>query len=513
MLRDKQKNILSYLTTLFICILFTHLPTRADLTSLAKNDAIPVFSTLNWDDLHLLTKRQLEYKEYDWAEKKRDRFVLSISPFAQNADRGKTIKGSHTVVPCNFVDDCGNTVLDTPLGDLTGRTGMIPLLYSNTMKDSDGKITNIWPGGKKTAAEAFADKPALLNAYKKFFTEPSLPPCEDPNSQCSVKGYNSEANIDPHQLYGYFSFPLKYRKRGIRFDTAIGFYDFGIRLQTGVATIRQVREDTFDLTNNEADTFEPLTPTLREKTDVEHFLMEQLDDIAEQSNIDLCDFINTSAEETRIYAYWRHAFAINEDADNSWAKFLFIPYLEAGGSFSPGKKETSHKFFSVPFGNNGHPSAGFTAGFNLDFKETIEIGGEVGYTHFFSKDFCNMPIPNNEFQMNLYPFSTDVSIQPGDNWYFGARIAAYHFVDRLSMYFEWFVLDHHEDSYCLKTPDPAFVPEVLECISSFKTKLGNAGFNYDLSPNIGLGFLWQIPFSQRNSYRSSTIMAGLNVTF
>jgi hypothetical protein len=506
MLRDKQKNILSYLPTLFICMLSTiHIPTRADLTSLAKNDAIPVFSTLNWDDLHLLTKRQLEYKEYDWAEKKRNRFTLSISPFAQNADRGKTIKGSHTVVPCTFVDECDNPVLDTPLGDLTGRTGMIPLLYND-----DG----IWPGGKTTAAEAFADKPTLLAAYNKFFSQTiPNPPCDALAQPCeNTIGFNSEANIDPHQLYGYFSFPLKYRKRGVRFDAAVGFYDFGIRLQTGVATIRQVREATLNLTSNEADTFTPITPSLT-KENVNTFLMKQLDEIAEESNIDLCDFIQTSAEETRIYVYWRHAFAINEDADNSWAKFLFIPYLEAGGSFSPGKKETSHKFFSVPFGNNGHPSAGFTAGFNLDFKETIEIGGEVGYTHFFSKDFCNMPIPNNEFQMNLYPFSTDVSISPGDNWYFGARIAAYHFVDRLSMFFEWFVLDHHKDSYCLKTPDPAFVPEVLECISTFKTKLGNAGFNYDLSPNIGIGFLWQIPFSQRNAYRSSTIMAGLNVTF
>lgn len=492
MLRDKQKKILSFfLPTLFICMLsILHLPTRADgLSSLAKNDALPVFSTLNWDDLHLLTKRQLEYREYDWAEKNGSHVTLSISPFAQNADRGKTIKGQRCVLPYPFTDKCEATITDTPLGDLTGRTGMIPLLYNTK---------NVWPGGKTTAAEAFADKPALLNAYNTLFP--------------SGAGLNNEGNIDPQQLYGYFSFPLKYRKRGVRFDAAVEFYDFGLRLQTGVATIRQVREATFNLTNNPAETFTPITPTIT-KGDVNNLLMKQLDDIAEQSNIDLCDFIQTSAEETRLYIYWRHACAINEDADNSWAKFLFIPYLEVGGSFSPGKKETSHKFFSVPFGNNGHSSAGFTTGFNLDFKETIEIGGEVGYTHFFKKDFCNMPIPNNEFQTNLFPFSTEVSVQPGDNWYFGARIAAYHFIDNLSMYFEWFVLDHQKDDICLKNPDPAFVPEVLECVSSFKTKLGNAGFNYDLSPNIGIGFLWQIPFSQRNSYRSSTIMAGLNVTF
>jgi hypothetical protein len=504
MLRDKQKKLFRLLLTLFICTLTTiHL--HADLTSLAKNDAIPPFSTLNWDDSHLLTRTQLLYRDYDWAEKKHDRFVLSISPFAQNADRGKTIRGKSCTLPNPFLDDCGNTIVDTPLGDLTGRTPMIPLLYND-----DG----FWPGGATTAAQAFAGKPTLLAAYNKFFTPDIMDPqCDPINPPCNIIGFNSEANIDPHQLYGFFSFPLKYRKRGIRFDAAVRFYNFGLRLQTGFATIRQVREATLDLTNNAADNFVPLTPTLQNKTDIEHFLMEQLDEIAEESNIGLCDFIKTSAEETRIYAFWRQAIQVNEDADNDWAKFLFIPYIEVGGSFSPGKKETSHKFFSAPFGNNGHSSAGFTAGFNLDFKETIEIGGEAGYTHFFKKDFCNMPVPNSEFQMNLYPFSTDVSIQPGDNWYFGARIAAYHFVDNLSMYFEWFVLDHQKDEICVTNGDPAFVPEVLECISTFKTKLGNAGFNYDLSPNIGIGFLWQIPFSQRNSYRSSTLMAGLNVTF
>ena len=83
------------------------------------------------------------------------------------------------------------------------------------------------------------------------------------------------------------------------------------------------------------------------------------------------------------------------------------------------------------------------------------------------------------------------------------------------MHFEWIVVDHKQDKITLREPnrEGAFLPEVLERTTSFKAKLGNAGFNYDISPNIGLGFLWQIPFSQRNSYRSSTVMAGINVTF
>jgi hypothetical protein len=206
---------------------------------------------------------------------------------------------------------------------------------------------------------------------------------------------------------------------------------------------------------------------------------------------------------------------MNADAENSWAHFLLIPYFEAAGSYSPGKARNPNQLFSVPFGNNTHPSVGFTTGINFDFIDTIEIGGEIGFTHFFKRNFCDYPVPNSQFQTNLYPFKADVSINPGNNWYFGGRISAYHFLGKLSAYFEWFVLDHKQDSIKVISADAneAFLPEVHEKTTTFKTKFGNAGFNYDIAPNIGLGFVWQMPFSQRNAYRSSTIMAGVNFTF
>jgi len=479
MLRDKQKKLSQLLLSFLILTLsIVHTPLRADLTSLAKNDALPMFTTLNVDDALLLTKEQLTYKDYDWAEKKHDHFSFSLSPFAQNADRGKTIKGQ--TCP-SVVDSCGLTLTDTPLGDLTGRTGMIALVY--------GAV----PAGKTLAPKLVAAKNVLFPGQTNT-------------------AINNEGDIDPKQLFGYFSFPLKYRKRGVAFQMAARFAkNFGLYVQTRVSTIRQVRQDTLDLTGTPADTFEPVTPTVK-KDDVQQYLMDELCTIANEIGINLCDFVKTSMEEVRFNLFWRQAFEMNQDADSDWAKFLLIPYVQAGASVSPGAKDNDHKFFATPFGNNIHPSCGFTTGLNIDFLETIEIGGEIGYTHFFKKNFC-MPIPNSKFQTNLFPFSTEVDVSPGDNWHFGARIAAYHFVDKLSMYFEWFVLDHQKDSICLVNPDPAFLPEVLECTTSFKTKLGNAGFNYDLSPNVGVGFLWQIPFSQRNSYRSSTIMAGFNVTF
>jgi hypothetical protein len=504
MLRDKQKKLSHFFLSSFICILAAmHISVRADLTTLAKNDPIPMFTTLNLDDALLLTREQLLYKfdalngwDYEWADKKRDHVNISISPSAQNADRGKTIKGQKNndiILPITCPVECDAEIVDTPLGDLTGRTNMIALLYGNRPAGSNDFL----PGGPTGA---------LSVALKQLF---GLNPTQ------TVDPKTAELNYDPDQMFGFFSFPLKYRKRALRFEaTALLYHGIGLRIQAGFANIRQVSEAVIDLTkekdaNGEDFKFEELNGVA-----VDKFLMDELQTIAEDIQINLCDdFIETSLEDIRFNLFWRQFFPVNEDAESSWARFLAIPYFEISGSISPVKKDDFHHFFAAPFGNNGHKSFGMTAGINLDFIETIEIGGEVGFTHFFKREFCNMPIPNSKFQYNLFPYSTNVSVQPGENWYFCARLAAYHFLDRLSMHFEWYVLDHQPDHINLLVPDPAFLPEVLECRSSFKVKLGNVALNYDFSPNFNVGLLWQIPFSQRNAYRSSTIMAGLNVTF
>jgi len=189
------------------------------------------------------------------------------------------------------------------------------------------------------------------------------------------------------------------------------------------------------------------------------------------------------------------------------------PFFCLAGSFSPGKVAPATELFRVPFGNDGHSSVGFNSGLMFDFIETIEIGAEVGVTHFFSRDFCNYPVPTHPYQCRLYPFRTDVCISPGLNWFFGAKISAYHFLDKLSMYFEYIVLEHKMDKIKLNCPDPAFLPEVLEDMSTWKAKFGNVGFTYDISPNIALGFFWQTPISERGSFRSTTIMGTFNATF
>jgi len=499
--RTYSKRFSFFLYLYLIISTLIYQSARADLSSLAKNDPYPVFSTLGRDDAYLLTKQQLYYKDEELYPEKHNRVGLSITPFGQNASRGKSIKGQPCPVPfCDLTlipsppacDIPCPDEADVPLGDLTGRPGMIALLYGALPQGHE-----TLPGGPTGYLSA---------AYKEFFGLPF--------------GIQSNGgNIDPLQNFGFFSFPIEYRKRGLRFElSALFATNFGVRIQTGVSSIRQVVERVINKTCDPTITtectshFKPVTPIITTES-VNALLMDQLDNITTQMGTDISNIIQTSCEEVRLNMFWRQIFNMNEESEYDWAHFLLIPYFEASGSFSPNKPRNPNQLFAAPFGNNGHTSVGFTTGINFDFIETIELGGEVGFTHFFKRDFCNYPVPNSKYQTTLFPFKTNVSIQPGNNWYFCARIAAYHFLGNLSMNFEWFVLDHKQDSIKLETPDPAFLPRLLENTTTFKTKFANASLNYDIAPNIGIGFLWQIPFSQRNAYRSSTIMGGVNFTF
>jgi len=464
---------------------------HANLSSLAKNDAYPMFSSLD-PTMFLLGYEKLKYRNIEWANKKGRHASLAISPFAQNADKGKPIEGTTRITDlCVPEVESGTTPTEEDscndaLGDLTGRSGMIALIYGPLPKG-----TNQWPTTLQTAREQlFPDQVTI-----------------DPNAVL-----DDPTKIDPLERFGYFSFPLKYRKRGVRFDIYLQFWDdIGLNIQTGVSSIQQTLQMAINVTDrvtdSEAEKFEPLT-----KDSVNEFLMEPFEIIAHEIGLDICNFQECSIEEIRLNLYWRHAYEVNK-TNYDFPYLLIIPYLEVGGSTSPGKKKDPNKFFGLPFGNNEHPSVGLTGGINFDFIESIEVGGEVGFTHFFDKSFSNFRVPTNKFQTTIFPFTTDVKISPGLNWHFAGKIAAFHFVQNLSMYFQYVLAEHKNDDIKLKKNDPAFLPKFLEKTTGWKTKIANIGFNYDISPNALLGFLWQAPLSQRNTYRSTTILFTFNATF
>jgi hypothetical protein len=454
---------------IIVCFLVTYIPINA-LSSLARNDPYPVFSS---QDPHtfLYTHEKLKIKDPEFAERKRDNVGISISPFGQNADRGRNTQG-----------------VRTDLGDLTGRWGMIPLLY--------GPI----PNGKTMA-------PILQTALNNLF--PGVLPGD----------LNDPTKIDPTQNFGYFSVPLEYRKRGVRLQLDADIYaGFGIRLQTGIVSMSQTNTGFIDLTTCTPMScqFDP-APITGEQ--VEEFLMQPLKTIAEEIKIDICNWCEVSIEEVRIELFWRRGFELNREEED-WPHFLIVPFFVVGGTVSPGSENRIseggfNRAFFLPFGNNDHSGVGFTAGLDIDFVESIELGAEVGMTYFFKRNFEKFRVPTSEYQTSIFPFTTDVSVHPGFNWHFGAKIAAYHFLERLSGWLQYIQMEHKPDDITLRKceDEGIFLPEVLECVSGFKAKFIDVGLNYDISPNISLGLFWQAPITQQNTYRSSTIMLTFNATF
>lgn len=459
-------SILSKRLLLVFCVLIGIAQKTCALSTLSKSDPYPIFTTLD-PQTFLYTREKLHLKGYETIPNELERIGFYASAFGQNADSARDIDEAYTEI-----------------GDVEwGRTSMIALLYGDL------------PRGKTQA-------PLLFAAQQVLF----------PGGQ----GLNDPDYIDKTKRVGFFSFPATYRKRGIRleFDAHIAG-DFGISIQTSLADICQTVTLMLNLTPDGAtDNWLGNSGCNRpiSKCDINKFLMDELKNIATQINLDIASFHESSIEEVRFNAWWRHAMTINKNLDE-YAEFLFIPFLMFSGSVSPGKKRNPNKQFAVPFGNNRFNSIGFTAGVNFDFFDTIEVGGEVGYTHFFKRDCMQLRVPNNLCQSGIFPYSTDVSYQPGYNWHFGAKMNAYHFLDNLSAYFEYMLIQHSPDKICVLNGDPAFKPQVLNRISDWKVHLANFALNYDLSPSIGVGFLWQAPLVQRRVYRSTTVMFGLNFTY
>jgi hypothetical protein len=470
------------------------------LSSLNKSDAYPVFG--NWyEHEYFLSKPLFLAENAEWAEERGERFSISVNGFFQSANSGKSMISVPRLIN-NAEPLLGSQETHlTELLDLTGESGMIPLLFG-------------------ALPEGVTQLPPLLLAAQNFL----YPLAFDP--PLNARPLNFEDDIDPEQLFGFFSLPAVYKKSGVRIDMELDIIcGIGLHLQGGFSSICQVGKTAINLTclPNDPCYFVPgppggtNTPTVSNpetitETNVNKYLMNEFECIMKQMGYDICTFQKTSCEEIRLQLFWRHAYPLNTQRPD-WPQMHVIPFIEGGVSFSPGRARDTSELYGLPFGNNKHTAAGFTTGLDLNFIGTIEIGGAFGYTHFFDRDFDCFRVPNSKLQHNLFPFTTSVNVQPGHNIHFEGSLIARHFLGNLSMFFQYINLDHQEDCITVKNGDPAFVPWALSCTTGFKTKIANIGFTYDFTPNFSLGFLWQAPLTQRNTYKSTTVMFGVTGLF
>lgn len=485
-----------------LCIAVHH-TAYGDLTSLAKNDPYPTFSAVDPVVERFLITRQIHHlRDEEIFVDRRDRLLFSVSPFGQFADKGRNLQGEAIFrrVPVQ-------------LGDLIGRWSAVGLLYGNI------------PNGEFRAPSIEQARDVLFPA---FIGNPAAP-------------INDGSKIDPNQRAGFFTIPIEYRKIGVRFSFSVALgCGFGVNFEGGVASISQRVRHTdqpfckapvctdlvttvtpftcldfqfLDLTNFVPPTGTEDIPDDQEfqfmdpftKENVINSLTSQFAKIAREIRLDINDFCQISAEELRVNLFWVKVLEYYRDS-YIWPHMAIIPYFMLSGSFSPGRQKDEHKAFAVYFGNNKHAALGGSAGVSLDFAETIQVGAEVGYTHFFKHNYFDLRVPTSRFQSGVFPYFTNASIRPGGNTHFALRMLAYHFFYNLSLHLHYHIVDHKPDTIELATHDPAFFPDELEKTTGWRNQSINVGATYDILPNFGVGMLWQAPVIQRNSYRSTTIM-------
>ncbi len=464
------------------------------VTSLDKYDPFPVFSAIDPQDF-LLDRTKLYREGTDWWAWVGNHCKGSVSGFFQTANSGKPFDGGDILVP-SVIDPTNSIGYEyVPLLDLTGRTPMIPLVMSTSNADNTAALT---PKGKSYG-------PLLNDAANALF-------------QSDAPIENIEDVIDPSRNFGFFSLPSRFQMRGARADIFIDlFCSMGLHLKGGFASISHAPKHPI----NETGCTEPSCPF--DPTDggnysgvtyqnVNNYLMNEYDCIIREIGMRNRTFQKSGFEELIAELYWRYPISLNDNRED-WLQVLAIPYIEGGFAYSPSEAVNTSELFGHMFGNNKHWAAGFTAGLCLDFVETVEIGGEIGYTHFFEENFDCYRIPNSKLQNNIFPFTTAVNIEPGHNMHYALKLTARNFLERLSGYFQFVALEHTQDCIKLCTQDPAFVPEVLGRKTGFKTKVANIAFTYPITPNFLVGFMWQAPLSQRNAARTTTIMLGLTGSF
>jgi hypothetical protein len=483
----KDKDMIKKMYFFIFCFFFFHQNCFATLASLSKNNPFPLFGTAIFDYVSL--KERSVFAPDPYTTRLKDHLTIGISLANQTAHEGKRINGRtftpSTVMPAPVAGtDVDFTDGYVPLGDLFGRTNLIALLGGPL--PADGQTL-----------------PTILQAAKD---------CLDINDT----NFN-ETIIDPQRQFGCNTTELKYSKKSALFDIEALFgrdSHFGGTLRFSIDSIKQNVQQVINQTVP-GSTLEGVTTTcetfILTAEKVNNELMHQFHSILAACSQQLTHLAKTTVGQVQVGLFWREYFELNHDT-TIWPKLLWRPFLEAQIGYSPDK---SHPcvIFKSPSGNNGHFSIGLDGGFLFDFVESVFVSAQGGYTYFFKRDIDKMPIPNNIYQTNFYPFVADVTVKPGGSWYFSGKIGSRHFIDRLSASIEYVIVEHGKDGIDLKKPDPAFFTKRLEENTVFKMKLINLSFTYDVAPTLNFGFTWQTPISIRNGYRASTLIFSVNGLF
>lgn len=464
---------------LLAAILIAH--DSACMTTNNSFDPYPLYSTANPHEfLYTVKKDQMRgfLPEYE-----NERANFSITLFGGRATDAIDVNK-------HFVE----------LGDIHGRWNMLALTFSACPNQP-------LPDLLATASnQLFCQEPTSV-------TDPTLIFGDTPN----ITSTQVTLNIS-EDYFGKVSVPAEYRKVGVRFEAALMILEnFGAKIQGGFADVQQTPTFFIDLSSVNL----PTTPTsgncepdlccqAENLSNVNLLLTgtNAIKRIANEINLDVSTYHKTGIEDIRGYLFWRHAFPMNYDREG-WPRFLFVPFAQLIGTLAIAEKINPNRQFAVPLGNNGHDSVGFNAGFTIEFDDTMDIGVEAGGTFFSREQITGLRVPVNEFQSSIFLCTADVCRKPGHNWHFIGTLNARRFVDKLSAFLQFAIISHNRDKIDLLVANDEINANLnyLENQTRFDLRCLNLALNYEISPHISLGGLWQAKLGRRNAPRVNTLYA------
>lgn len=473
MLYPGMKKFIQGCALLAFCIPVHGFPTNT------RNDPFPFFNS-NYPYSFLTTRQKANLMRFDYTYAE-NRFRVSASGFAQHANCAKNSEW--------------NTV---NIGDLNGRWNMLGLFY-------DPKLREVLFTGLGIPVTGLGVPSAVPAGC--------APLIEDPR------------NVDPNKEFGFFSIPLRYRKHGVRFETEIllidrCFYGVGLRVQWGIADIRQTVKAFQDFTCQalgiacpaakpgvidgtatitplphtvtgitppyidptvpppigaplcpplfQQECIEPLQPfqpcasqtvCLSFPGDCKQFVIQNIMSQRERiAQILGLDICNYHkiGLDDLYVSVYWRHLYIMNEDNEYYPRVNFMPFAEGGVGIPLFKEESNNQMFAVPFGSNRHASIVGRAGFTIDFPDTIDVIVSGGFSFFVKRDYCNYRMPTNWAESGIFPYAADVTLRPGPTWYGTIGMNAYHFLDNLSFWGEYCIVSHAEDEIKVCR---SFIPE------------------------------------------------------
>lgn len=383
-----------------------------------------------------------------------------------------------------------------PEGDYLGRWNLIGVLHG-----SGGA-----PGGSFTSGST-----PVLNTLYTYFSDPSHTGTTDVNGMPFI----SDTYTDSTQTFAYFSVPSKIEAKGVRLNARLPLF-LGFTLSAKTGLIHYTRSPKYlDLTYSTSEDGTIINPSGNDITIANQFFTNwtQFEGIAKDINLSLDPYSHTGWEDTMLELDWSAPFALEKKNKHI---VTLTPAITVGATFPTGSVKDERSLFSVSTGNNGHFGLLLRADCCIEFSAGtgFDVGGDILFLN--KKNEKNVRIPTSWSQSGIYPWQIDIERQPGITWSLHAGMIGKYFMDSVSCFINYVYTSHEKDKIEVDKADSryaAFVPEKSEKESSWEAQMVNFGFDYEVTPELAIGFGAQVPLTGARILRTTTLMGTLRLVF